>query len=410
MTLRLSWRGLVAARGGRARRRAARSISGGEALVVTGANGAGKSTLLRTLAGLLPPGGGTSRSRAPSRGRRAGAASRRGRALSRPPQRDEAGLDASGEARASGALPRRARPASTVEAALDAVGLPGAGTLPFGYLSAGQQRRAAIARLLVARRPVWILDEPTSALDARSQALLRRPARGAISAAAASSSRRRTSRSGSRRRAAPGRAGRGSGSRRIDEADLAAAEGWRDRDLPAICASPSRAAAAALIGAHLLPRRGRDHALRRRARPQAPVAHRPGDPVDRRAALGAARRSTGCSRPTARTARSISCWWATTPLALWCSAKCAGALVATVAAAGAGRAACSASSWRWSRRRSARGDADAARRHAGHHLHRRGRRGGRGRAAARRAARLGAGPAAGDPGADLRRLGELRRA
>ena len=31
--------------------------------------------------------------------------------------------------------------------------------LPFGYLSAGQQRRMAIAKLLCAWRPVWLLDE-----------------------------------------------------------------------------------------------------------------------------------------------------------------------------------------------------------------------------------------------------------
>ena len=50
------------------------------------------------------------------------------------------------------------------------VGLAGIGHLPFGYLSTGQKRRAAIARLLVSRRPIWLLDEPTAGLDARSEA------------------------------------------------------------------------------------------------------------------------------------------------------------------------------------------------------------------------------------------------
>ena len=58
---------------------------------------------------------------------------------------------------------------STVEAALDEVGLGGIGHLPFGYLSTGQKRRAAIARLLVSHRPVWLLDEPTAGLDAQSE-------------------------------------------------------------------------------------------------------------------------------------------------------------------------------------------------------------------------------------------------
>ena len=51
---------------------------------------------------------------------------------------------------------------------LETVGLGAIGHLPFGYLSTGQKRRAAIARLLVSRRPVWLLDEPTAGLDAES--------------------------------------------------------------------------------------------------------------------------------------------------------------------------------------------------------------------------------------------------
>ncbi|HEY0570923.1 MAG TPA: ATP-binding cassette domain-containing protein, partial [Enterovirga sp.] len=48
----------------------------------------------------------------------------------------------------------------------------GAADLPVAYLSAGQRRRVALARLLVAQRPLWLLDEPTLALDMAAQTML----------------------------------------------------------------------------------------------------------------------------------------------------------------------------------------------------------------------------------------------
>jgi heme exporter protein A len=139
-------------------------LAPGEVLIVTGPNGSGKSTLLRALAGLLPLEAGVLRL---ERGDKewptvAAACHYLGH------------LDAMKTALTVAEnlhFWRRflGEPRLTVEAALDKVGLGGIGHLPFGYLSAGQKRRAAIARLLTSHRPLWLLDEPTAGLDTQSE-------------------------------------------------------------------------------------------------------------------------------------------------------------------------------------------------------------------------------------------------
>jgi len=57
-----------------------------------------------------------------------------------------------------------------IDIAIDAAGLHPIADSPASILSAGQTRRLALARLLVAERPIWILDEPTSALDKQGEA------------------------------------------------------------------------------------------------------------------------------------------------------------------------------------------------------------------------------------------------
>jgi heme exporter protein A len=59
----------------------------------------------------------------------------------------------------------KARKDIDLEQALDQVGLYGFEDIPTRNLSAGQQRRLAIARLLVTDAKLWILDEPFTSLD-----------------------------------------------------------------------------------------------------------------------------------------------------------------------------------------------------------------------------------------------------
>lgn len=143
-------------------------IAGGEALVVKGPNGSGKSTLLRVLAGLLPARSGSAKLlAAPHPVERLGEAAHY--LGHRNAMKRELTVEENlsfwktflGDMIGGAGVP--------VEEAVEAVGLGGIAHLPFGYLSAGQQRRMAMAMLLVAWRPVWILDEPTAALDAAAE-------------------------------------------------------------------------------------------------------------------------------------------------------------------------------------------------------------------------------------------------
>ncbi len=141
-------------------------LPAGHGLEIHGANGAGKSTLLRALAGLLPKASGAVR----LEGGPAGAAlaeqthylghadGLKGALSAGQNLALAAGLFGSAEGHAA--------------AALAALGLAHLVDLPVAYLSAGQRRRVALARLLVAPRPLWLLDEPTAALDAAAQASL----------------------------------------------------------------------------------------------------------------------------------------------------------------------------------------------------------------------------------------------
>jgi heme exporter protein A len=144
------------------------SLGPGEAAELRGANGAGKTTLLMIVAGIVRAAGG---------------------------RVEIGGIDPDERAETAIAyLPHRAAikgrltvaenlvfwadmmgaARALVEPALETVGLLPIAGLAAGYLSAGQTRRLALARLAVAERPVWLLDEPTAALDSEGEALVAR--------------------------------------------------------------------------------------------------------------------------------------------------------------------------------------------------------------------------------------------
>lgn len=56
--------------------------------------------------------------------------------------------------------------------AMECLGLSRQRDLPARVLSQGQARRLALARLVIANRPIWLLDEPAAGLDAQGRELI----------------------------------------------------------------------------------------------------------------------------------------------------------------------------------------------------------------------------------------------
>ena len=130
-------------------------LEAGAALHLTGANGIGKSSLIRILAGLARP--------------YAGSVERIGTVglLDERPALDPA-------APLGAALDFWARidGAEATEPVLQRLGLARLLDVPVRYLSTGQKKRAALARLFGQRAAIWFLDEPLNGLDTAACALV----------------------------------------------------------------------------------------------------------------------------------------------------------------------------------------------------------------------------------------------
>jgi heme exporter protein A len=144
-------------------------LAAGRCLQITGINGAGKSTLLRALCGLLPLEEGTVSWRGidtrkdPHAFHSQLAWLGHGAAL-------KGDLSAAENLRYSAGLRRNLSDAD-IERALASVGFADADQRLARQMSAGQQRRVALARVLLLECALWMLDEPTSNLDTRGQAM-----------------------------------------------------------------------------------------------------------------------------------------------------------------------------------------------------------------------------------------------
>ncbi len=146
------------------------ALGPGEMLLVEGANGSGKTSLLRAIAGLLSLDAGAIywRGQPTLENRQALCAEMSWLSHRLGLKYDLTFLEnLRFDARLHGSA------WENDAEILERLGLQGLERLPLRALSAGQQRRVALARLLLSRSRLWLMDEPFTNLDSAGQALVR---------------------------------------------------------------------------------------------------------------------------------------------------------------------------------------------------------------------------------------------
>ncbi|MBI4030184.1 MAG: heme ABC exporter ATP-binding protein CcmA [Proteobacteria bacterium] len=136
------------------------TVGGGGILALSGVNGAGKTSLLRLMAGFLKPAAGT--------------LLWNNEPFDAPEEKIHwLGVDNAlkPDLTVRENLSYWARGGDT-DAALAKMDMSAFARAPARYLSAGQKRRAALCRLFLSPRPLWLLDEPANSLDAASESKL----------------------------------------------------------------------------------------------------------------------------------------------------------------------------------------------------------------------------------------------
>ena len=147
------------------------SLSRGELLLLEGQNGSGKTSLMRAIAGMLSLESGeifwndvpVSDQRQEFHGSLVWLAHRVGL---------KADLTLVENLNFEAAL--RPQASDDMEPVLERLGISRLKPLPLRSLSAGQQRRVALARILLSDVPLWLMDEPFTNLDREGRALVLR--------------------------------------------------------------------------------------------------------------------------------------------------------------------------------------------------------------------------------------------